>query len=202
MSLFIFRRGAVLPPNKELVFKQLPELRDTLRRFDDGDEDKPREPTPIKWKCQIAAWHEISLGVMNGMIARGEAPAPPETRYAGDGYEKLFARWWMQLPPERRAALQAASLRDYSVVEDEEEPQARRSRRRRCSSAPPIHVPRLDGLPKNNTSGFRGVSRCGSRWIAQIFIDGAIRRLGRFDSAEDAAAAYSSALAQRQARKG
>ena len=46
------------------------------------------------------------------------------------------------------------------------------------------------GVQKNNTSSFRGVSRSGKRWAAQIKEDGASRRLGAYDTPEEAAAVY------------
>jgi len=45
-------------------------------------------------------------------------------------------------------------------------------------------------VQKNNTSGFKGVTRNGSRWAAEIMVDGARIRLGRFDTPEQASAAY------------
>lgn len=162
-------------------------------------EDRPREQEPIVWLAQIAPRHDLSFGVVKGMIDRSEVPAPPKHRHAGDEYHKVFAHAWLQLPPERRAALQAASERDYSVVEDEEEPQARRSRTRRCTAP---RGPRRPPGPQNRTSGVRGVTRAGSKWLAQFFEDGVLHRLGRFDKIEDAAAAYQAAFAQRLARKG
>lgn len=45
-------------------------------------------------------------------------------------------------------------------------------------------------LQKNNKSGFKGVWRVGNRWAAQINVDGVPMRLGRFDSPEQASAAY------------
>lgn len=48
------------------------------------------------------------------------------------------------------------------------------------------------GVNKNNKSGFRGVSICGStgRWVAQIKHNYRIIWLGRFDTPEAASAAY------------
>lgn len=47
----------------------------------------------------------------------------------------------------------------------------------------------------NNTSGFKGVHRCGRtrRWRSVITVDGRKIRLGWFDSREDAARAYDAA---------
>lgn len=48
------------------------------------------------------------------------------------------------------------------------------------------------GTPKNNTSGFKGVSWQPSRgkWYARITVDGVAKNLGRYDSIVDAAKAY------------
>jgi hypothetical protein len=46
---------------------------------------------------------------------------------------------------------------------------------------------------KNNTSGFKGVSRKKNRWLAQIWINNVIHRLGAYDTPEDAARAYDAA---------
>jgi hypothetical protein len=52
------------------------------------------------------------------------------------------------------------------------------------------------GLRSDNTSGFRGVSRYkNGPWVAQIFVRGRPVFLGRFDTAERAAAAYEAARA-------
>lgn len=47
--------------------------------------------------------------------------------------------------------------------------------------------------PRNNTSGYKGVSREGRRWIAYITVDRCRYRLGRFDDAWAAAQAYNAA---------
>lgn len=51
------------------------------------------------------------------------------------------------------------------------------------------------GIPRNNRSGFKGVSFHGhtSRWRATIRIDGRHRHLGLFDDPTDAARAYDAA---------
>lgn len=46
---------------------------------------------------------------------------------------------------------------------------------------------------RNNTSGFKGVCRCGSKWRAQITADGKWYHLGLFESPELAACAYNTA---------
>lgn len=52
------------------------------------------------------------------------------------------------------------------------------------------------GRRSDNTSGFRGVSRYqNGPWVAQIFVRGRPIFLGRFDTAEQAAAAYEAARA-------
>lgn len=54
-------------------------------------------------------------------------------------------------------------------------------------------------LFRHNTSGFRGVSfdrRYRRPWLASIKIDGKFIRLGRFDSAEEAALAFDEAARQ------
>lgn len=51
-------------------------------------------------------------------------------------------------------------------------------------------------LAKNSTSGFKGVSwhRAAGKWSAQIYLNGESKHLGLFTTAEDAHAAYVSAL--------
>ena len=44
-----------------------------------------------------------------------------------------------------------------------------------------------------NKSGFKGVSRKNSRWSVQISIDGKSRRIGSFDTPEEAHEAYKAA---------
>ena len=51
-------------------------------------------------------------------------------------------------------------------------------------------------LPKHNTSGYRGVTRRDNRWSAKIKVDGKQRRLGWFDTPEEAHAAYLAAKAE------
>src|SRR5262245_57309381 len=46
------------------------------------------------------------------------------------------------------------------------------------------------GAPKQNTSGFKGVSRNGKHWKAEIQLHGKNYHLGTFRSAEEAAKAY------------
>lgn len=48
-------------------------------------------------------------------------------------------------------------------------------------------------LRRDNTSGFKGVSKVGSRWRAEISVGGRSRHLGRFDTPEEAAAAFDKA---------
>jgi HNH endonuclease len=46
------------------------------------------------------------------------------------------------------------------------------------------------GIPSNNTSGYKGVQQVGNRWSAVIYKDRIQYRLGRFDTVEEAAGAY------------
>jgi hypothetical protein len=50
-------------------------------------------------------------------------------------------------------------------------------------------------MHRDNRTGVKGVTRCkrDDRWIAQIFAEGRNRFLGRFDTIEEAAAAYAAA---------
>jgi hypothetical protein len=45
-------------------------------------------------------------------------------------------------------------------------------------------------LNRDNTSGFKGVSRYGRRYVAQIKADGVLHYLGRFDTPEHAHRVY------------
>lgn len=49
---------------------------------------------------------------------------------------------------------------------------------------------------KNNLSGFKGVSKIGNRWYAEIQKNGIRYNLGRFDSPEQAHAAYCKAASK------
>ncbi len=53
-------------------------------------------------------------------------------------------------------------------------------------------------IRRNNTSGFKGVSWCSytNRWVAHIRKDGRKRTVGRFDTPEEAHAAYCLAAEQ------
>lgn len=46
------------------------------------------------------------------------------------------------------------------------------------------------GPHKDNISGFKGVYREGSKWRARICINGVTQRRGKFDTPEEASAAY------------
>lgn len=50
--------------------------------------------------------------------------------------------------------------------------------------------------PVSNTSGFKGVRRSRSKWMAQIKLNGTTQYLGTFDTPETAAAAYAKASAE------
>jgi transposase len=63
----------------------------------------------------------------------------------------------------------------------------RRANLRICTSAENIRNRRKD---RDNTSGFKGVTREGSKWLAQIFYGKRGHRLGRFDTPEQAHVAY------------
>lgn len=49
------------------------------------------------------------------------------------------------------------------------------------------------GPQKNNTSGYKGVSRSGNGFAASICCKGVVHRLGTFPAAEEASAAYQAA---------
>ena len=65
---------------------------------------------------------------------------------------------------------------------------------RRGNLRPATHQQNLAnrGPQRNNKSGYKGVSWCNrdSKWLAQIKVNQRQMNLGRFDLAEDAAAAY------------
>ncbi len=65
----------------------------------------------------------------------------------------------------------------------------RRSNLRLCTQAENL---RNQGMNKNNTSGYKGVSwnKEMGKWYAQIRIDGKVKYLGLFDKKEHAANAY------------
>lgn len=50
----------------------------------------------------------------------------------------------------------------------------------------------ISGSPKNNTSGFIGVSWCGraNKWLAKINVKGVSKYLGTFEKKEDAYSVY------------
>lgn len=54
------------------------------------------------------------------------------------------------------------------------------------------------GMPRTNTSGFKGVSwsRLGKKWVAQIEKDGKAYYLGLFESKEEAAKTYNAACVE------
>jgi hypothetical protein len=45
-------------------------------------------------------------------------------------------------------------------------------------------------IPRTNTSGFKGVTKRGKKWEANIKFDNKLVYLGRYDSAEEAAVVY------------
>lgn len=56
-----------------------------------------------------------------------------------------------------------------------------------------IESSRNTRIRDDNTSGYRGVSRNGKKWKAQIGVDNAIHHLGTFDTPEEASIAYEAA---------
>lgn len=69
----------------------------------------------------------------------------------------------------------------------------RRDNLRLCSSSQNAYN---TGPRSGHESRFKGVSRHRKRWDARIVADGALHRLGRFDTAEEAARAYDVAAAR------
>lgn len=59
--------------------------------------------------------------------------------------------------------------------------------------AVPLEQMRNRDMPKNNTSGVKGVRREGGGWRARIRVDGKKLHLGTFKSIEEAATAYNEA---------
>lgn len=70
----------------------------------------------------------------------------------------------------------------------------RRENLRLCTIAENSRNTRL--LPRHNTSGFRGICRFRSGWIATIKVAGKSIYLGKFRAPEDAARAYDKAAAE------
>lgn len=69
----------------------------------------------------------------------------------------------------------------------------RRANLRPCSSAQNSY----NIAPKPGTaSGFKGVTQHRAKWAARIWADGVLHRVGRFDTAEEAAKSYDSAAAR------
>lgn len=52
------------------------------------------------------------------------------------------------------------------------------------------------GLRRNNSSGYKGVSKSGNRWRASIHIDGKSKHLGTFATKEEAARKYNEVALQ------
>jgi len=50
------------------------------------------------------------------------------------------------------------------------------------------------GLPKNNTSGFKGVYWNGRKFIAQCYMNSKVKYLGSFDNAKEAAISHNKAV--------
>lgn len=178
------------PPTSLLTVKR--GIQTCFRRVynhdDDGD-NWSRESDPIVWPAQVAAQLGITRSALKRLTTSGALPAPPETRRAGDRWDREVLRAWRLMPAERRKALQESSESDFDdigVRDDDEdrlavddEPEHRRTRKR----------------------GARGVARSGNRWAAFLYYDKANHCLGRFDTIEEASAAYESARAAKLARK-
>lgn len=52
----------------------------------------------------------------------------------------------------------------------------------------------------DNKSGFKGVQKRNSKWEARIWVSGKVERLGQFETAEDAHAAYCAAASRRHGK--
>ena len=52
---------------------------------------------------------------------------------------------------------------------------------------------RNEGLSSDNTSGFKGVTKAGNRWRAQICVDYQMKYLGQYATREEAAKVYDTA---------
>lgn len=112
-------------------------------------------------------WHIQSKGYVSGTI---------------NGHQVLLHRVLMGAGPD-----------DIVDHKDRDKLNCRRSNLRFVTAG---QSARNTGIRKHNRSGFKGVYRCTTtgRWRAETRLNGKAIKLGRFDTAEEAAAAYDAAV--------
>lgn len=109
----------------------------------------------------------------------------PLTRFA----QRILMDWAVDLTTAKIGEQGAAR----GAAQQEDEKGATVTSRSAPIGALPVHSrqPRKTGA--NNSSGFKGVQKYGSRWAAVVYVNGAPQRVGVFNDPEHAARAYDNA---------
>ena len=128
--------------------------------------------------------------IWQNMKARCKGSTPHNKKYYTDKGITICDEWVNDFPAFKAWALHNGYDDTLSIDRKDNNSGYSESNCRWVTQSTQVENTRI--LKYTNTSGYRGVSKNGSKWRARIQVDGKEKSLGTFDNILDAAKAYDS----------